>query len=102
MEAYIATTPIHSLAEHTYRVDSGPLTVFNSRRLVPLQMTRGHLRQMCTELDLKKFSERWSVFIVGREEVFAAVLEAHLHVGVKRAGVVRSATTCVAVIDAHG
>lgn len=61
METYVAATPIHSVAEHAYRVDSGPLTVFNSRRLVPLEMTRGHLRQMCTELDLKKFSERWCV-----------------------------------------
>lgn len=61
MAVYVAATPVFHVTDDGYRVDRGPLSAFNRVRLQPLQMNRKHIRQMCAELGLREFSERWCV-----------------------------------------
>lgn len=57
---YINSVPIASVSPgEPYRVDRGPLSHMNKRRLVPAELERRHIRQICDALNLKKYAERW-------------------------------------------
>jgi hypothetical protein len=59
MRAFVRTTPIASFTRSGFKVDRGPLSTLNRRRLNPQTMQRVHYRQMCDALKMKKYSERW-------------------------------------------
>lgn len=59
MARFIRTTPIIRVDSEAYWRHLGPMSLINERRLDPMRMNRKHIRQMCNELSLRKFSERW-------------------------------------------